>query len=42
VACIGACGLSPCIMMNKEVHAKMTPKKIAALFSDYRKKNGKR
>ena len=32
VACIGACGLSPCIMVNKEVQAKMTPKKIAKLI----------
>ena len=38
VACIGACGLSPCIMVNKKVHAKMTPKKIAALFPRKRKK----
>ena len=28
VACIGACGLSPCIMINKKVNAKMTPKKV--------------
>ena len=32
VACIGACGLSPCIMMNKKVEAKMTPKKVAECF----------
>lgn len=33
VACIGACGLSPCIMINKKVEAKMTPKKVAELFA---------
>ena len=33
VACIGACGLSPCIMINRKVEAKMTPKKVAKLFS---------
>jgi len=33
VACIGACGLSPCIMVNKEVKAKMTPKKVKELFA---------
>ena len=33
VACIGACGLSPCIMINKEVKAKLTPKKAARLFA---------
>ena len=32
VACIGACGLSPCIMTNKKVAAKLTPKKVAKLF----------
>lgn len=32
VACIGACGLSPCIMINRNVKAKLTPKKVAALF----------
>ena len=29
VACIGACGLSPCIMTNQKVLAKMTPRKVA-------------
>lgn len=32
VACIGACALSPCIMINKKVEAKVTPKKIAELL----------
>ncbi len=32
VACIGACGLAPCIMVNKKVEAKLTPKKVAKLF----------
>ncbi len=32
VACIGACGLSPCVMVNKQVHAKLTPGKAAELF----------
>lgn len=32
VACIGACGLSPCIMINREVAAKMTPKKVSQLL----------
>ena len=38
VACIGACGLSPCIMINKKVYAKMTPRKIAELFLKDKKK----
>jgi len=33
VACIGACGLSPCLMSNKKVEAKMTPKKVAEVFA---------
>jgi len=32
VACIGACGLSPCVMTNKKVQAKMTPGKVAEVF----------
>ena len=31
VACIGACGLSPCITINKQVEAKMTPKRVTEL-----------
>ena len=32
VACIGACSLAPCIMVDKTVEAKMTKKKVAELF----------
>ncbi len=32
VACIGACSLAPCIMIEKEVQAKITKKKVAKLF----------
>jgi NADH-quinone oxidoreductase subunit E len=32
VACIGACGLSPCITVNKQVEAKVTPKKVTELL----------
>ncbi len=32
VACIGACSLAPCIMINKEVEAKINKKKVAELF----------
>jgi len=32
VACIGACGLSPCIMVDKKVEAKMTQRKVEKLF----------
>ena len=40
VACIGACGLSPCIMTNKKVEAKLTPKKVAKLFRKARADDG--
>ena len=40
VACIGACGLSPCIMTNKKVAAKLTPKKVAKLFRKARLDDG--
>ncbi len=33
VACIGCCALSPCMMINKEVHVKLTPQKINNIFS---------
>jgi NADH:ubiquinone oxidoreductase subunit E len=32
VACIGACSLAPCLMIEKEVQAKLTKKKVADLF----------
>jgi len=37
VACIGACALAPTIMIDNEVQRKMTPKKVAELFSNRRK-----
>ena len=33
VACIGCCALSPCMMINKEVYAKLTPAKVRQVFS---------
>lgn len=32
VACIGACGLSPCLTVNREVEAKVTPKQVSELL----------
>lgn len=32
VACIGACSLAPCVMIDKNVEAKITKKKVAELF----------
>ena len=38
VRCLGACGLSPVIMVNEEVHPKMTPESAKALISAIRAK----
>jgi len=35
VACLGACALSPVIMINKDYFGKMTPKKIATILRQY-------
>ena len=32
VACIGACSLAPCIMVNDSVEANLTPKKVEKIF----------
>lgn len=32
-ACIGCCALAPCVMINDEVEAKLTPRKVAASFN---------
>ncbi len=34
VSCLGACGLAPVVVINEDVHAEMTPKKIAAVLSE--------
>lgn len=31
-ACIGCCALAPCVMINDEVEAKLTPKKMEEFF----------
>lgn len=33
VACIGACSLAPCIMVNEKVEANLTPQKVEKLFN---------
>ena len=37
VACIGCCGLSPCLSVNDEVAAKLTPKKVRKQFRNAKK-----
>ena len=41
VACIGCCGLSPCIAVNDEVLAKLTPKKVRKQFGKAKKGTAK-
>ncbi len=36
VSCLGACGLAPTMMVNEEVHPKMTPEKAIALIEELR------
>ena len=36
VSCRGACGLAPAVMVNDEVHPKMTPEKMSVLIKKLR------
>lgn len=36
VSCLGACGLAPTMMVNDEVHPRMTPEKAEALIDELR------
>ncbi len=35
VACIGACGLAPVIMINDDTHGRLTPDKIPGILAKY-------
>lgn len=35
VACIGACGLSPCMMVNDDTHGRLKPEDIDAILERY-------
>lgn len=37
VRCVGACGLAPAVLVNDDVHARVTPKDIKKLLKPYRK-----
>ena len=39
VACIGCCALAPCMTINKEVHGRLTPKKVKDIFANYRRQD---
>ncbi len=34
--CFGACGLAPTMMIDEDVHQRVKPQKLRALFADYR------
>jgi NADH-quinone oxidoreductase subunit E len=36
VACIGACGLSPCMMVNDQTHGRLVPKEVDGIFESYK------
>jgi NADH-quinone oxidoreductase subunit E len=40
VACIGACGLAPCVMTNNRVEGKMTARKVAKSLAKDSAKSG--
>jgi len=37
VACIGCCALAPCIMIDDDVEAKLTPKKLSEIIDERNK-----
>ncbi|SFL95750.1 Thioredoxin-like [2Fe-2S] ferredoxin [Halanaerobium salsuginis] len=36
VACIGACGLAPVIMVNDDTHGRLTPEKVPEILARYK------
>lgn len=35
--CLGACGISPVMMINNKVHSQLTTRKVSAIINNYRK-----
>lgn len=40
VACLGACGLAPAVVINDKVHGLMTPESVMALINSIKEKEG--
>jgi len=36
VACIGACGLAPCIMINDDTHGRLVPDALKNILEQYK------
>lgn len=41
VACLGACGMAPVIMVNEDAYGRVTPEEIPAIIALYKKMDGK-
>lgn len=39
VACLGACGLAPVVMVDEQVHSKMTPERMVELLEQLRRED---
>ena len=39
VACLGACGLAPVMMVNDDTHGRLTPDKVAEVLNLYRERS---
>jgi NADH-quinone oxidoreductase subunit E len=35
VACLGACGLAPCMMVNDDTHGRLTPERSTEMLAKY-------
>ena len=35
--CVGACGLAPVMMINEDVHGKLTPEMVKGILDGYKK-----
>jgi NADH-quinone oxidoreductase subunit E len=38
VACLGCCSLAPCIMLNGEIHGRLTPEAVARIVGQVKEK----
>jgi NADH:ubiquinone oxidoreductase subunit E len=37
VSCIGACGISPVVIVNKKIHCQMTPEEVDDIINQFKK-----
>jgi NADH:ubiquinone oxidoreductase subunit E len=41
VACLGACGMAPVIMINEEAYGRVSPDDVPEILAQYQEKDGK-